>query len=329
MDFRDILGQKELLQSLRQAVENNRTSHAYIFSGSAGIGKRTIAKLFAGLLVCAMPNALSPCGECQPCMLFRNGSNPDFRMIQKDGQTIGVDEIREIQMDVSIKPLYSRHKVYIIECSDKMTTQAQNCLLKTLEEPPSYVVLILTAVNHEALLDTLRSRSLRLNFRKNTSNEVKEALVRKYGIGAEGIEFATAYSDGIIGKAYELMESDIFKPTREKAIDMLLGLKSSGLSNVFKSYSFFEEYKDDIDMVLEIMTMFLRDMLVVKRTGNEKILINSDKKDIIFSNAGKYTVEQLVAGIEHIEAAGRYIKQNANYQLAIENMLIKLQEGYI
>ena len=326
MGFDVIIGQEEVIRSLENALKNDRIGHAYIFSGSAGIGKKTVAHIYAEMLICDAPDTSGPCGKCQACRLLGSGTNPDFRLIKAEGSSIGVDEIREIQSSVAIKPMYSKRKVYIIEDADNMTVQAQNCLLKTLEEPPSHVVLILTASNYESLLETIRSRSRRLSFKKNTLAQVRQILMERYGNDARGIEFAAAYADGIIGTALDLMGTEEFIGLRESAFDMVNRIKNSSLSGVFSSFGFFEENKDDFDVILDIMAMFYRDMLVAKETGNEKILINSDKRDIIFNNARKYSPQQLVTGIEQIEAARRAVKQNANFQLAVEHLLISLQE---
>ena len=326
MNFDDMIGQKEVTGSLLNSLFRDRVGHAYIFSGSAGIGKRTVAGIFAGLLLCTDLNEGKVCGICQACLLYGNGSNPDFRRIWSEEASIGIDEIREIQGDVTLRPMYSKRKVYIIENADKMTVQAQNCLLKTLEEPPPYVVIMLTVSNYEAMLETIRSRSLRLSFKKYTQEQVRQAIESSCASGATGLDFITAYADGVIGTALELAGSEEFVHLREKTIGMLSKIRGTSLSDVFGLSSFFEENRDSIDLIFEIMVVYYRDLLVARETGNENMLINSDKKDIIFINAKAYKPQKLLADIDQIDAARRALKQNANYQLAIDNMLIKLQE---
>lgn len=326
MNFNDIIGQRDVTQSLLNAIRRDRIGHAWLFSGPAGIGKRMVAGIFAGLLLCGAPQGDRVCGGCQACMLYENGSNPDFLRVAPEGASIGIDEIRRIQGDVSIKPMYSKRKVYVIENADRMTAQAQNCLLKTLEEPPPFAVILLTVENYEAMLETVRSRVLRLNFKKNAPEEVQKAVRMRFPQAAGGLEFITAYADGRIGVALELAGSGEFMQLRDKTMGMLSGIKSKSLSSVLESASFFEENKDSVELVLDIMTSYYRDLLVARETGNENILINSDKKDMIFINAKAYGPRKLLADIEQIGAAGRALKQNANYQLAIDHMLIKLQE---
>lgn len=329
MSFDAIIGQSEIKTALVHAMENDRVGHAYIFSGPRGIGKRTLAGIFASMLLCSQPVEGHACGQCQACLLMSGGSNPDFRRVQAEGATIGVDEIREIHGGISIKPMYSKRKVYIIEDADKMTVQAQNALLKTLEEPPSYAVLLLTASNYEALLETIRSRSRRVPFRKNTLQEVKEALERKYGNSIDSTGFIASFSDGVIGTALELAGAGEFQTLREKTFELLARISRRRLYDVFEAYSFFEENKEDIGLLLDMMALYYRDLLVARETGNEKLLINSDKKDMILNNARNYPPQKLVGSIEQIEAARRAIKQNANYQLTVEHLLMKLQEELI
>lgn len=326
MDLNDIVGQKEIVSSLKNSIKFDRVGHAYIFSGPKGVGKRTVAKIFAALLQCKNPYEGKICGECFACGLHANSSNPDFKLLETANASIGVDEIRKIQGDINIRPLYSSRKVYIIVDAEKMTVQAQNCLLKTLEEPPGYTVIILTTSNYDALVSTIRSRSVRYNFRKNTYNEVKDFLQSKNNDNLENIEFITAYSDGIIGTALELTDSDEFAEIREKTLKIILRIKNSKLLDIFDVYEFFEANKDNLETILDIMLLFYRDIIVLKETGRENILINYDKRDIILSNVSTFSLQKLMNSMEAVEVTRKNIKQNANYQLSIEVMLMKLQE---
>ena len=326
MNFNSIIGQSEVTDSLKRSLSENRVGHAYIFTGSAGMGKKTIAQLFAGLLLCENPQSGSTCGKCTACLLYENGSNPDYHRINTEDASIGVDRIRDIQGDVSIKPMYSKRKVYVIEDAVKMTDQAQNCLLKTFEEPPSYVVVILLATNYEMLLETIRSRAQRLNFRKYTYEQVCQALAEKYGMRSTLLELAAGYSDGNIGMALELAGSGEFTILRERIFELLPGVAKGRMDEVLEFTAFMEENRDSIDLLLDIMLLYYRDLLLVCETGNGNVLINSDKKDMIFINARMYCSRRIIDNIAAIEAVRRAIKQNANYQLAIDNLLIKLRE---
>lgn len=326
MSFENIIGQKEIIDTLKHAVSTGRIGHACVFTGPRGIGKRTIAAGYAGLLLCEAGNGEEECGRCRACMLYKSGSNPDFKRISTDSAAIGVDEIRDMQHDVTIRPMYSKRKVYIIEDADKMTAQAQNCLLKTLEEPPEYVVIILTVSNYDALLETIRSRVIRYSFKKNTYEEVCRAIDDKFKGREANKAFAVSFADGVIGTALELAGEGTIQELRDKTFSLLEKMHNFKLYEIFAQYPFFEDNKEDIDAILTIMSMYYRDIMVQKETRSEKMLINSDKKDIIIRNAPVFSVRSLLHNIGIVESARRDIKQNANYQLSIEHMLIKLQE---
>nr|WP_010681088.1 DNA polymerase III subunit delta' C-terminal domain-containing protein [Acetivibrio cellulolyticus] len=329
MNFSDIIGQNEVVSSLKAVLRDDSARHAYIFSGPEGIGKRMVARIFASTLLCSGRNSVERCENCQPCHLFSSGNNPDFYVVEAEGASISVDDIRRMQQDICIRPMYSGKKVYLIAEADKMTVQAQNCILKTLEEPPGYAVIILTTSNSNSLLETIRSRSIIYNFRKNTDEEVKSCILKKELKELEGIDFIVSYADGVPGKALTLIESEDFRLNRDKAIEVILKLKNSELICIFDIYDFFEENKDNVDSILDIMLLFYRDLLIAKKSGNENILINSDKKDIILKNVDGFKIGKLIGNIAAIEEARRNIKQNANYQLVIEVMLMKLQEEKI
>lgn len=326
MNFDSVVGQREVVGSLENAIRNDKVAHAYIFTGPKGIGKRMVAEAFAGILLCGERSGSRACGCCACCRMVENGSNPDFIVIEAEGNSIGIEEIRKIQSEIIVKPLYSEKKIYLIADADKMTVQAQNCLLKTLEEPPPYAVLILTTSNYNAILETIRSRTLKYSFKKNTHDEIQGILEKKLETHLENINFVRAYSDGVPGVALELAGSEEFAALREKTVELVFKLAKSKLVDVFTIYDFFEANKNNIDILLDIMLLVYRDLLVAKKSHNGNVLINSDKKDIILRNAENFSLDKLVANIEEVETARRNIKQNANYQLAIEVMLMKLQE---
>lgn len=325
MDFNSIIGQKEVIGSLKKALSDDRIGHAYIFTGPTGIGKKTIANIFAGLLLCKNLQSATACGRCEACLLRKNGSNPDYHRINTEGLSIGVDMIREIQGDVLIKPIYSKRKVYIIEDAAKMTDQAQNCLLKTFEEPPAYVVVILLAVNYEMLLETIRSRAQRLNFRKYTDEQVRCAVEASCG-NVSNLQLAAGYSDGNIGIALELAGSGEFILLRDRVFELLTGVARGKIEDILQFTTFAEENRDSIDLILEIILLYYRDLLIACETGNENILINSDKKVMIFNNAQMYCNRRVIDNIEAIGAVRKALKQNANYQLTIDHLLMKLRE---
>ncbi|NMB34556.1 MAG: DNA polymerase III subunit delta' [Clostridium sp.] len=326
MGFNKIIGQKIVVDGLRTSLKNDRIGHAYIFSGPEGIGKRSVANIFSSILICDEAREDESCKKCKPCLLFQNGNNPDFYVLGGTGSSIGVEEIRELQSNISIRPLYSRRKVYIIPGSEKMTVQAQNCLLKTLEEPPKYGTIILTTTNYGALLETIHSRGVRYDFKRNTLDEIREFLLDKHGVEQGHANFIAAYANGIIGRALTLLESEDLKKTRDDIIDILIRMNGEGSESIFEFNALFDGNRDDFEWLLDIMISFYRDLLIAGK--GENMLINSDKRDIILNNVQRFSVAKILDNIETIEQTRRAIKQNANYQLAIGVMLMKLREEY-
>ncbi|HOV27542.1 MAG TPA: DNA polymerase III subunit delta' C-terminal domain-containing protein [Pseudobacteroides sp.] len=311
---------------LENSIKANKVFHAYAFTGPKGIGKKTFAKAYSGLLLCQKQSGDEKCGQCFACKTFDSNTNPDIHIIDPGDGSISVEEIRSMQNDVIIKPLYSARKVYLIFEADKMTVQAQNCLLKTLEEPPSYAVIILTASNYEALMETIRSRVLRLSFKKYSNDELKAIIERNLDKPVDNIDFVLSFSDGIAGNALEIAGSEEFIRLREETIQVVLSLHNNNVDESFKAMNFMADNKGVIDTVLDIMMTFFRDLLIYKKTGDEKMLINSDKKGIILNNVDKFTLKRLGESIELIENTKRILQQNANFQLSMEVMLMKLQE---
>jgi len=264
------------------------------------------------------------CGKCMSCKMYLSGLNPDLFIIKSEG-TIGIDEIRDMQKQLLVRPLYSEKKIYLIIDANKMTVQAQNCLLKTLEEPPKHVIIILTVSNLNTMLETIQSRIVKFNFKKNTFDEIKLFLSQKNKTNIENLDFIALYSDGIIGRALDFIESDEFMSLRESIISLIIKLMKTELSEIFVIYDFFDKNKKNINTVLDIIVLFYRDLLVIKKVGEGAFIINSDKRKFILDNANTFNSEMIMNNIEVIEMTRKIIKQNANFQLAIEVMFMKLK----
>ena len=209
--FKDVVGHKDILKYISSAVENNRVSHAYILNGERGSGKRMLANLFATTLLCESGNS-EPCGKCQSCRQAESGNHPDIiRVTHEKPNSISVDDIRtQVNNTVDIKPYQGPYKVYIIPQADLMTPQAQNAILKTIEEPPAYAVFLLLTENAEMLLPTINSRCVMLKLRN-----IKDTLIRKYlmenlEIPDYKADMRTSFSQGNVGLAIMLANSENF-----------------------------------------------------------------------------------------------------------------------
>ena len=176
MIFKDIIGNEKNKELLKRIIDTNNIAHSYMFVGKESIGKLLFAKEFAILCL----NQEKPCYKCKSCIEFDSYNNPDFIILQPEENSIKIDQIRELTKKVYEKPVVSNKKVYIINDSDCMTKEAQNCLLKTLEEPPEYVTIILIASSENLFLPTIKSRCTKIQFKNLTKEELAEVLKQKY-----------------------------------------------------------------------------------------------------------------------------------------------------
>lgn len=323
MSFKDIIGQENIKQRILKGIKENSLAHAYIFTGPKGIGKRLMATNLAQALLCSDANN-APCNSCTACKLTYAGTNPDLTVIEADGSSISVEEIRKIQSSSNIRPLYSNNKVYIIVDGDKMTVQAQNSLLKTFEEPPEYCKIIITTSNVEKLLETIRSRAIKMSFIKYTQNEIEEILLKNSVLTNNNMDFIYAYSEGIPGKAIELCTSETFLDLKNTTLEYVNNLKKDKINGLFKFSEYLIQNKDSIDTILDLLIIFYRDLFISKKNLNNSYLINSDKKGMILEYSQKLSCDNIINSIEVIESARKQIKQNANLELVLDVMLMEL-----
>ncbi len=321
-----MLGHPKVLTTLIEAIKSDNVSHAYIFEGPDGIGRRETALSFSAMLMCEAESENEPCGQCKSCQLLQQTSHPDFQEIYLDDHSISVEDIRNILKGLVIRPLYSKYKVFIINNADNMTIQAQNALLKSLEEPPSYVVFILTVQSGAAMTQTIRSRCQRILFNKISYEATMQILEHKYGNRKHNWDFIVSYADGVIGTAINLIEAPQYLEIRDEVIETVAKLLNSQDADLFKLYELFEKNDDKIDFILRIMLLFFRDILIYNQTGNFNILINSGKKDMIIRNASA-NLSSLIKCIQTIWNTKRGLEANANFQLAIEVMLMKIHSA--
>ncbi len=179
MSFDNVIGNDKNKIFLNKIVKSDNTVHSYMFEGIEGIGKSIFARDFAKMLLC-MGDSKTDCRTCKSCIEFENNNNPDFIQIKPDGKVIKIEQIRQMQEKILEKPIVSDKKVYIIDDADLMTKEAQNCLLKTLEEPPKFAVIILVLSNESKILNTIKSRCMRIFFEKLKNEELNKYAVENF-----------------------------------------------------------------------------------------------------------------------------------------------------
>jgi DNA polymerase-3 subunit delta' len=315
-----LIGQKTLVSQLRKIVTSNRAGHAYAFSGPSGTGKRTIALAFARALLCMGCQTETPCLSCRT---FAEGTNPDFYEVVTEKQSIGVDSVRAMQEDVANRPTYGNRKVYFIDGAQQMTVQAQNCLLKTLEEPPEYVVILMSVTSFDALLSTIRSRTVNFRINPYSDTEMLQILQPIYTLAVSEWEFILKFSRGIPGNAIHLIEEGSVRDLRRVVFKLLE--KPDEIQTAEEVRKILSENKAELPTVLDILLSFYRDCLMVLE-GMENRLINSDKKDMIIKIAKAYTKRKLLDKTNTLEGLRRSVEANVNHQLGVDVLVMEIQE---
>ena len=322
--FEEIRGNTPLVEQLRRSAASGRSSHAYLFLGGAGAGKRLIANTFAKALQCE--GEKRPCDSCKSCHAFNHGNHPDVIYFQplKNGKTYTIEDVREQLLEtVDLKPLQYEKKIYIIEKADTLNIQSQNALLKTLEEPPAHVVFLLLAERAETFLPTILSRVVVMKIRPLSAETIADYLMQA-GHLAEESHILSAYAQGRIGQALELVEDEGFREMRQDILGKLEALPSMSEGDAYLLAKDLEGYKNDLRF-LDIMELWYRDLLTAKSLREEGYLIQRDKKDAIF-RAAKEPAALLAKKAAAVRTARMRLAQNANFRLTMEVMLMDLKE---
>ena len=289
--FDKIIGNDEIKETLKKSVTINKTSHSYLFSGIDGIGKKMIAKEFSKILMCLEEKKY--CNKCKSCIEFDTDNNPDFFYIEPDGNSIKIEQIRNAQSKVAEKPIISNKKIFIIDNADKMTVEAQNCLLKTLEEPPEYIVIILITSNENNLLTTIKSRCTIIHFNKILNVDIEKYIkteLQGEEIASEIIEIA----DGSIGKLLKLKDKNEIYTTLSSIIKQMKNKES--IIDIINNSDILYKGKEEINEMLDYINILL--------------LKSKDAK--------------FIKCITIIEETKKRLKSNANYDMSIDNMLLNI-----
>ena len=326
--FKDGVGHREINQYMQSAVEQQKVSHAYLLNGERGAGKKLLANLFAMTLQCESGKS-EPCGECKSCKQAKNGNQPDIIVVKHEkAGTISVDDIREqLNGDIMIKPYSSPRKIYIIPEADLMTVQAQNALLKTLEEPPEYAVIFLLTENAESLLPTIRSRCVMLKLRNIKDKLVKKYLMEHLQVPDYQADICAAFAQGNIGRAVMLAKSEHFNEIKEQAIQLLKYIDEMELHEIVSAIKEINKYKLEVTDYLDIITIWYRDVLLYKATADVGGLVFGDQLKAIKNKASKSSYEGIETILTSIEKAKARLKANVNFDLVMELLLLTIKEN--
>ena len=326
--FHDIIGHDKVKDHLRKAIEYHKISHAYILSGEEGMGKKTLADAFAMTLLCERSDK-EPCMQCHACKQMMSGNHPDvFRVTHEKPGSIGVDDIRtQINDTIYIKPYSSSYKIYLVDEAEKMTPQAQNALLKTIEEPPAYAVILLMTTNQELFLPTILSRCIQLKLRPLKDTQVSDYLKETMGVPEEKADVFAAFARGNLGKAIHLASSEEFGLLYRQILNLLKNLKEMDISMLLDSIKKLQEDQLDLHECLDFMQLWYRDILMFKVTKDINTLIFKEEYAKVSSLCQKSSYEGLELILNAIEKAKTRLDANVNADLALELMLLTMKEN--
>lgn len=294
MIFENIVGNEKNKKILEDIIIKNKVANAYMFIGQESIGKFLFAKEFAKAILCLNEN--KPCNKCKSCLELDNSNNPDLTIIEPDGNNVKIEQIRELNRKVVEKPIVSNKKVYIINDGQNITKEAQNALLKTLEEPPEYVTIILITTSESAFLPTIKSRCTKINFNKLAKEEMLKILKSKYNY-QNIADMVYKTSNGSINKSIQIIERQSEFENINKVFSDLENISIIDLIN--SKEEVFKE-KEEINNTLDyIITIFF-----------EKV--KSNNKYIECINVAEKTKERL--------------RKNSNYDMTIDNFMLNIWE---
>ena len=294
MEFTDIIGNEKNKELLKSILKQQKLSHSYMFIGKEGIGKFLFANKWAKMILCQAKEELE-CNKCKSCIQFDSNNHPDFYVINQD-ETIKIEQIRNLQTKILEKPIISNKKVYIINNADTMTKEAQNCLLKTLEEPPEYVVIILIGANENIFLNTIRSRCTKISFEPLKEKELIKILKEKFNIYLEP-EYLIKVAQGSVKTALSIAQKkDLYKSVQ----DVFENTDKYTLLDVLNKLQVLYKNKENIQEILDYI---------------EYIFLNKAQKET------KY-----LSNIEEIEKTKKNIISNSNYDMQIDYLLFKIWE---
>jgi len=320
LSFENLKGQDSAVSYLKSSLRNNHISHAYIFSGPDGIGKRLAAINFAKVLNCGHIVSESPCDQCSSCKKIDALVHPDILILKpkEEGASIKIDDVRALTKDVYLKPFEARKKVYMIESAEYMKHEAANALLKTLEEPPSDSVIILLTSNIKSLFHTIVSRCQVVKFFPLKLNEVESILNKEYSLSPADAHILAHLAGGRLGEALKFRDEDIFTK-RSLIMDKILSVSRA-------DFDFDDIPKEDVRVYLDMILAWYSDIMNVKAGASDDMLVNIDRTDSISIEAERLDFNRIEDIIGSVLSAITQMNQNANQKLVMSVLGMKIKQ---
>ena len=328
INWKSVIGQEQMTQNLENALKYKKISHAYLFQGERLSGKRMIADIFARALQCEADED-RPCNQCRSCKQALNGNHPDIIYVEHDKpNVISVDNIRtQINGDIAIKPYSSAYKIYIVDEAEKMNIQAQNALLKTLEEPPEYAVIMLLSTRAEAMLPTILSRCVALNTKPVPDDKIKHFLMTKIQIPDYRASICASFARGNVGRAIQLASNEEFDTMKAEVLGNLKSIFEMEVHQMAAAAKKITEEKFEIEDYLDLCFIWYRDILLYKACGDRKHLVFLEEIRDIERIGEKYSYEAIEKIIGAIEQARSRIKSNVNFDLTMELLFMEMKKS--
>ena len=328
--FKDIIGHEKIINHFQTAMKRGQVSHAYILEGEAGSGKKLLAKAFAQALECE-DAAGEACKVCHSCMMAESGNHPDIIWVTHEKpNTISVADIRsQVNGDIAIKPYSGKYKVYIIDQAEKMNEQAQNALLKTIEEPPAYAVLLLLASHTGAFLPTILSRCITLSLKPVGEDRIREYILTHTGLTREEAEFCAGYSMGNLGKAMELATNEARIEMKKDCVGLLSRIHQMEIYEVISFLKELSKYKEDIMEFLDMMLVWFHDVLIIKTTKSADRIVFKEESFIMDQIADHMTYEGIQNVLCAFDKAKIRLRSNVNFDVTMELLLLLIKENIL
>jgi len=320
MTFDEIIGHKKQKDILLRAINTQHIAHAYLFEGPEGIGKRLVAQAVACILLC---DHSTGCGECPSCLKVIHDNHPDIHSLDANGAALKIDQIRDLQQELSLRPLEGSYKICLIDGAEHLTTGAANSLLKTLEEPQPDTIIILLTSHPQKLLSTICSRCQRLPFGRLPKQQIANVLTEKLNLDSTDAKILAALSEGSFKKALG-KNQELFLEKRRKLIQSLSALSSGSIIPTFSFADELEVEKEILPDILDIFQAFYRDILLLRHGRPEEELVNLDLLEILHKQCHKYTTASLILKLKALESARYHLQRNVNSRLTLEVMLMRV-----
>lgn len=327
-DFSKIIGHEKIIEYFQNAITMDKVSHAYILNGADKSGKMMLAEAFAAALQCEKGGS-APCQECRSCKQAAGRNQPDIIYVTHEKlNTLGVEDIRrQVNDDIVLKPYSSRYKIYIINEAEKMNVQAQNALLKTIEEPPAYAILILLTTNADSFLPTILSRCVRLDLKAVPDEKIRRFLMDEKQIPDYQADICVAFAQGNVGKAVQLAGSENFNEMKNSALQLIKRLDEIDLYEMTQAVKQITEYKLEISDYFDLIMIWYRDVLLYKATADANKLIFQEEIYNIKKKASKSSYEGIERVLKDLEKAKIRLHANVNFELVIELLLLSIKEN--